>query len=816
MKDLFLKSIALLTCLMSISMANAAVWVNGFGYDFNGNEASLVGCSHDGNVVIPERVIHNGNTYTVTSIGVNAFYCHHGVTSLRIPNTVTIIKNQAFIYADALKNVYIPSSVETIEGYAFYGNHSLSSVCCIASIPPNMYEQGFDDLEEGKVSLFVPMASVDAYKSAPYWEHFKNIFPIYGYDFAVDGIYYKDMGNGKVMVTNKDMDFNCYNGNVIIPETVTYNGVTYEVAGIGENAFLYCSNLTSLSLPVTITTIEEGAFTECSIPSLFITGSGNWTAGALGLSVDELFLESGVTSIAGMNVDANKIYCFAKNPPACDENTFLSYDGELHVPPTSFSRYFTADIWSNFINITGDANYVELTALELSHDNALLKIDEQLELDVAFQPDEPTYNRITWTSTNENVAVVNNGVITALSIGECDIIASCRTIRNTCHVTVVGDIRFKLHKAMVLPNHLISLPAVIKPASSNITVSSSDPSVAAARLVNGIIQVAGIHEGTATITITSVEGYDSPDTCSVTVYTELGDVNCDGYTDIDDVAMLIDYTLGNSSAQIKRANADVNHDNKIDIDDVTLLISHVLGTIDLNAPATETFNINGVVFKMIAVESGTFIMGATPEQGNDAHEDEYPTHEVTLSSFAIGETEVTQALWLAVMGNNPSDHAGDLNRPVDNVSWNECQTFISILNTITGKHFRLPTEAEWEFAARGGNESLGYKYAGSNTIDNVAWSGNNGDNTTHAVGTMLPNELGLFDMSGNLWEWVQDWYGNYSSNAQTNPKGPLSGEHRVRRGGSYQPYEGDYFRVSRRFKEAPEHQLNDVGLRLAL
>ena len=237
---------------------------------------------------------------------------------------------------------------------------------------------------------------------------------------------------------------------------------------------------------------------------------------------------------------------------------------------------------------------------------------------------------------------------------------------------------------------------------------------------------------------------------------------------------------------------------------------------------TTTFTVNGVSFKMVAVEGGTFTMGATAEQGSDAHDSEKPAHQVTLSSYSIGQTEVTQELWQAVMGSNPSSFTGDLQRPVEYVSWNVCQTFISKLNQMTGQHFRLPTEAEWEYAARGGNRSQGYKYAGSNTVGDVAWyydnscalGSSNPDYGTHPVATKAPNELGLYDMSGNVYEWCQDWYGSYSSDAQTNPTGPASGSFRVDRGGGWN-FDARLCRVSCR-GDAPSGAYFNFGLRLAL
>ncbi|MGM9799922.1 MAG: SUMF1/EgtB/PvdO family nonheme iron enzyme [Muribaculaceae bacterium] len=223
--------------------------------------------------------------------------------------------------------------------------------------------------------------------------------------------------------------------------------------------------------------------------------------------------------------------------------------------------------------------------------------------------------------------------------------------------------------------------------------------------------------------------------------------------------------------------------------------------------------VKGVTFEMVKVPGGTFTMGATAEQGSSADGDEKPTHSVTLSGYYIGKYEVTQAQWKAIMGNNPSWFKGD-NLPVENVSWKDCQKFIEKLNQLTGKKFSLPTEAQWEYAARGG-KSGGTKYSGSDNIGNVAWySGNSGDKT-HPVGMKSPNDLGIFDMTGNVWEWCQDRYGKYSSYSQTNPTGPDSGSRRVVRGLSW--YHGaGLCRVSYRGSFEPDNRNFSIGFRLCL
>ena len=221
----------------------------------------------------------------------------------------------------------------------------------------------------------------------------------------------------------------------------------------------------------------------------------------------------------------------------------------------------------------------------------------------------------------------------------------------------------------------------------------------------------------------------------------------------------------------------------------------------------ETFTINGVSFNMIYVQVGTSQMGSNNSETQDH---EMPDHSVTLSEYYIGETEVTQALWEAVMGNNPSRFNGS-DKPVENVSWEDCLEFVKKLNKLTGKNFSLPTEVVWKYAACGGNKSNGYKYSGSDNIDDVAWYGGNASSTTHPVGTKSPNELGLYDMSGNVFEWCG--YSRYrvsSLSSQTNLIGPVSS-----RGGSWRnsrvPGTGSSIHHSNR-----QLRRHDLGFRLVM
>lgn len=243
----------------------------------------------------------------------------------------------------------------------------------------------------------------------------------------------------------------------------------------------------------------------------------------------------------------------------------------------------------------------------------------------------------------------------------------------------------------------------------------------------------------------------------------------------------------------------------------------------------KVFNVKGVQFTMIKVDGGTFTMGATSEQTgyNGVTKDETAPHQVTLSSYYIGQTEVTQELWQAVMGSDAFEAYVGPNLPVHHVSWDDCQEFMKKLNSLTGENFKFPTEAQWEFAARGGNKSRGYKYSGSNNLNEVAWWEENcyakdikdKEHGLQLVATKIPNELGLYDMSGNVCEWCSDWKGNYSSGPQTNPLGPSNGSKRVYRGGSWFYGNGiNFCKVSFRREAKPdERRIADyVGLRLAL
>lgn len=235
--------------------------------------------------------------------------------------------------------------------------------------------------------------------------------------------------------------------------------------------------------------------------------------------------------------------------------------------------------------------------------------------------------------------------------------------------------------------------------------------------------------------------------------------------------------------------------------------------------------IGGTSFKMIYVEGGKYIMGAQNYDSNNynydsnAYPDEDPINAVDIKSFYIGKVPVTQMLWKKVMGYNPGASKSlfkkSENYPVDCVSWEDSLEFIARINYITQKHFRLPSESEWEYAAKGGNKSKGYLYSGSNDIDEVGWCKNNGEAGLQKVMSKKPNELGIYDMSGNVWEWCRDIYGHYDSNEKNTFADRLKGDDRVMRGGSWRS-DAIYCRTTMRNSANPSLNFIGVGLRLAL
>lgn len=305
-------------------------------------------------------------------------------------------------------------------------------------------------------------------------------------------------------------------------------------------------------------------------------------------------------------------------------------------------------------------------------------------------------------------------------------------------------------------------------------------------------------------------------TLTITSEPELSEVYLDGVHVGQTPLYLPESLVGNHELKITHSGCSVWVGEVVVREGEVVEVTAVLRK---NSPAVSVphkmVSVKDVSFCMVLVKGGSFTMGATSGQGADSHEAERPAHNVILSDFYMGETEVTQDLWMAVMGNNPAQYDTGNDRPVTHVSWNDCQEFVEALSAMTGHKFRLPTEAEWEYAARGGNKSGRYKYSGGSDLEDVAWYDGNSEGQTHPVKTKHPNELGLYDMSGNVWEWCNDWYGEYCSVPQTNPKGPESGFGHVLRGGDWRDGPTSC-RVSHRDYGTPGYSNKGGGLRLVM
>ena len=473
-----------------------------------------------------------------------------------------------------------------------------------------------------------------------------------------------------------------------------------------------------------------------------------------------------------------------------------------------------------------------------------------------------------WTVNDSQIQLKQDASYTFNSAGTFNVKLTA-TNRNASHSTentvIIPEPEVKVVSITIAPEEDVllevgqatTLTATVLPANAankSITWSSLNADVATVTAQTGT--VTGVKPGTATIRAAANDGSGVAANRDVVVML-VPELNvsptsyhfpANGGTSSEiTVTSNLTWTVSHIASWLTTSRSSGNNTNTFTMTATATGISSRSATVTVTSGSiTKTISVTQEGRfsepEMVFVQGGTYKMGCTGEQGNDCYVEETPAHNVTLSSFYIGKYEVTQAQWQAIMGRNPSNFKGD-NLPVESVSWNDIvgtngnstvlngiryyeNGFIYKLNAATGKKYRLPTEAEWEYAARGGNQSRGYKYSGSNAIDNVAWYWNNSGDTTHPVGTKQANELGIYDMCGNVWEWCQDWYGSYSSSAQTNPQGSSSGSFRVFRGGSF--YEGARScRVSHRdydfpgiydiaVGEFPGYICDDLGFRVAL
>ncbi|MBR1475793.1 MAG: SUMF1/EgtB/PvdO family nonheme iron enzyme [Muribaculaceae bacterium] len=614
------------------------------------------------------------------------------------------------------------------------------------------------------------------------------------YDFIVDGLAYKKHADGQTVgVTSLDI-FNNY-PNLLeanIPEAVTYNGMTYTVTAIESLAFSgWVSHnpipLTKVVIPNTVTRISDDAFLKCQNLKTVTFGDNVESIGSSAFyqcsSLESIELPIKLTKIEGntfWGCSSLKSVTIGKNIESIGVNAFYSCHNLL-------------DIYTHLMNPI---------ATTIIHDPFYGVRQSLCSLHVPLGTKE-FYESCEYWNSFANIVE--------------DLVADYDS-----H----GWIHLNVSNVSTFPGRTHQLTAFSNPYDMDLSWSSSDESVATVD-ENGIVK--SVATGDAVITVIGNASNNPTATCQVTVKNTGNmndDANGDGLVDISDVNQVINMMLGkggisSDATQEGTCSCDVTGDGRVDISDVNQVINTMLG----KPKSILRCLVNDVVLTMIHVDAGTFMMGATPEQGIYLPEDnEKPAHQVTLSSYYIGQTEVTKELWVAVMGGTPPnysnpDHPNNDKVPISSVDWDLCQTFIAELNELTGLNFRLPTEAEWEFAARGGNKSQGYIYSGSNNINDVAWYSkpNPMDNPFVApqpVAFKKANELDLYDMSGNVREWCQDWYGSYSSDEQINPAGPSFGEYRVTRGGSVYDF-SNRCRVSSRMASSSINA-QDFGLRLAM
>ncbi|MBQ7690156.1 MAG: SUMF1/EgtB/PvdO family nonheme iron enzyme [Muribaculaceae bacterium] len=570
--------------------------------------------------------------------------------------------------------------------------------------------------------------------------------------------------------------------SVVIPDDVTRLNCTFH----------NCTNLTQVVMPESVTNLGTFTFAGTGISSLPInevmTEIPRWAFSHCEHLSDTVYIPANIITITESAFAYSPIGCLFL-PATIQETKEKSFEatGLRHI-------YSPANHAPCTINTLGDHGRGWSAFDEETYSDAVLHIPFGADYSDRYD-DQSLYEWVSGWTLFQHIEKYG-GAIQAITLNQASLTLD---IASTSELT-----------------------AVFTPSESvvNRTIwTSSNPAVATIESIGSDKgRVHALTPGSAIITATTTDGSNLSASCLVTVTNvPLGDVNGDGCTDVEDLNILINVVLDLIHEPGTVTRCDLNGSGNVDVEDLNQLVNAILFGDDTPPAPTSitTYTVNGATFRMIHVDGGTFSMGATAEQGDtDPWPDELPAHEVTLSGFAIGQTEVTQALWQAVMGSNPSTHVG-ADKPVENVSWNNCQEFLARLSVLTGHQFRLLTEAEWEYAARGGNKSQGRKYAGSDNICEVAWYVGNSGDAPRPVSTKVANELGLFDMSGNVSEWCSDYANSYTSAPQTNPTGPESGTNRQWRGGNWRTT-ARYCRVSNRNGSQPATTADYIGLRLAL
>ena len=531
--------------------------------------------------------------------------------------------------------------------------------------------------------------------------------PSRAYDFMVDGLAYDVNEDGtSVSVTYLTQnDFHNYEGvtEIDVPAEVVYQGNSYTVTKIGDNAFNGCPNLQRVSLASTVTSVGRWAFDSCN-------------------KLEDIDLGS-VKKIGRAAFQYDKILQSITIPEGVECLDSLLFQSCISLTNVNLPTTLNKIQRSAFYGCTN------LTSITLPQ--SLKSIE-----DAAF-------------STCKKLVSIRIP-LSVESIGQ-KVFYGCDSLRSIYSCSAPSGIEADENLFDGLDTTQVRLYVPTRYAGDYIATSPWN---------------------------------------HVLIFTlDEEDVDGDGVVSSVDITAIYNCLL-NGDDTFGRT-LDVNGDGICSSVDITILYNLLLNG---GSPDVEEFDVGGITFKLVKVKKGAFVMG----EGKDG-ENVNNFHNVTLSKdFYIGETEVTQELWQAVMGDEHEFGFPGAKKPAHGLSWNDCMSFIAKLNTLTGHNFRLPTEAEWEYAARGGNKSSGYLYSGSDDIDKVAWYQGNSQSQIYDVASKPCNELGLFDMSGNVTEWCSDYYQPYVAEPQLDPTGPddHSVDRHVVRGGAFNsPYYNCYVRT---------------------
>ena len=832
----------------------------GLFYETTGPNTVKVGDNNNisGDVVIPETVVHDQKNYTVTAIGSSAFYCERQIVSVTIPESVLSIGGTAFGRCSGLTSVTIPNSVTSIGYSAFDGCQNLQSV----TLP--------DSLDVLEPYIFRSCVSLEHIELP---ESLKSI----GKGAFADCTGLTSFAWPASITVIQGETFRGCTGlrGMAFPESVTE---------IGYDAFSGCTGLTSVALPASIAVIKDKAFSGCSsleeisFPDRDIDFGANAFQGTLwydkqpdglvyigrcayhfkgelpqGASVT---ITDGTTAIAGC--------CFM----GCTWLSGVELPGSIaRVGASAFadcSSLTTVDLPDGAELEQGVfARCTSLSTVRLPQ--GLVTLPEKMFKDcsslasITVPPTVTTIGSEAFSGCSQlkdaslppSIQIISSSVFydcislehvtmprSAVQLGYW-LFNGCRSLKQCvlpAGITGLGEGMFSGCSSLTTVGLPLTLQRIGNYAFSGCS-SLADIQLPAAmqQLGYGVFQ-----DCTGLRQITSLamappsahedeEGYEGqfavvyPGTfsgidmskCTLTVFKS---AKAD-YRAAKGWRKFTHYETVNENEHLP---GDVNGDGVVDIADVNGIINNLLGDASID--------VNGVMFGLAMVQGGTFEMGAEIPQ-DDLEMGLYdsvpsPKHQVTLDSYFISTTEVTRQLWHAVMGGSEPEY-DMMNRPIYDINWNAAQTFIERLNQLTGLQFRLPTEAEWEFAARGGNKSQGYLYSGSNDPNEVGWCscnpwGPEERKKPRPVGSLQPNELGIYDMSGNVWEWCQDWFADYTDEPQVNPTGPETGTRRVIRGGScYNELDDTHCSVYNRAAVEPTKTVygsfdQPIGIRLAM